>query len=88
MPVLIIIPETGYQAVPGPPGCPSVPYESKYGADIIDLESFNIDFSQIEKYPAYESGYLILREKDKTSYAEINKIVKIILSEILASLMI
>jgi hypothetical protein len=83
--------ETGYQAVHRAASKElslTVPYESKYGADIIDLESFNIDFSQIEKYPAYESGYLILREKDKTSYAEINKIVKIILSEILASLMI
>lgn len=66
----------------------NIPYERKHGALFIDLEAFGLDFSILESYPAYESGYLILKEKDKINCAEINKTIKTILSEILNKRMV
>ncbi|GAB1476752.1 hypothetical protein MASR2M70_15880 [Bacillota bacterium] len=66
----------------------TIPYEKKQGAIFIDLEAFGLDFSALESYPAWESGYLILRDKDKVNCAEINKTIKIILSEILSERML
>lgn len=66
----------------------NIPYERKHGALFIDLEAFGFDFSPLESYPAYESGYLILKEKDRINCAEINKTIKTILSEILNERMV
>lgn len=66
----------------------SIPYEKRHGASFIDLESIAADFQPLERYPSYESGYLILEEKGKINYAEINKAVKIILGEILKTSMV
>jgi hypothetical protein len=61
----------------------TLPYEKKYNSEVLDLEAFNLDFTQITKYPGYESGYLILQDKGIVNYAEINKTLMIILAEIL-----
>ena len=83
--------ETGYQAIHKANErllTLSIPYEKRHGACFIDLESIDADFTPLEKYPSYESGYLILEEKGKINYAEINKTVKVILGEILNASMI
>jgi len=83
--------ETGYQAIHKAKEREltlSVPYEKRHGASFIDLESIGADFTPLEKYPSYESGFLILEEKGIINYAEINKAVKIILGEILKTSMI
>jgi hypothetical protein len=66
----------------------TIPYENKYQGEVLDLETFNLDFGEIFQYPGYESGYLILQEKGKINYAEINKTLKIILTEILEKLVV
>ncbi len=81
--------ETGYQAVhriENKELTLSIPFETRQGAAFLDLESITADFSPLEIYPSFASGYLILQEKKKTNYAEINKMVKIILGEILTGL--
>ncbi len=81
--------ETGYQAVHKAAERTlslTIPLEKRQGAYFIDLESIDADFSQLEPYPSYTSGYLILRENGDTNYAEINMTVKVILKKILADM--
>lgn len=66
----------------------SLPYDSKKGAAFWDLEAFNQDFSTLESFPAYESGFLILKDGRTINYAEINKAVKIILADIMDNFML
>jgi len=61
----------------------SIPYERRQGLEFIDLASIDADFSQLHRYPSYESGFLILREKGTMNYAEVNKAIRIILKLIL-----
>lgn len=78
--------ETGYQAIHKAQErklIVTIPFERRQGADFIDLESIDGDFSVLERYPSYESGFLILREKGTMNYAEVNKAVRIILKLIL-----
>ncbi|WP_206460826.1 ribonuclease H-like domain-containing protein [Anaerovorax sp. IOR16] len=60
-----------------------VPYISENNFTYIDLESFNMDFSPLQKYNGYQSGYLILHDGSIPNYLEINHALKIILKEIL-----
>ena len=83
--------ETGYQAIhkAGEKEMVlTIPFEKRHGATFIDLESIAADFKPLEQYPSYESGYLILKEKGNTNYAEINKTAKIILGQILGTVML
>ena len=83
--------ETGYQAIHKAEErklTVTIPFERRQGADFVDLESIDADFSQLLRYPSYESGYLILREKGKMNYAEVNKAVRIILGMILEAIMV
>ncbi len=78
--------ETGYQAIHKAKErklTVTIPLERRQGADFIDFESIDADFSQLLRYPSFESGYLILREKGTMNYAEVNKAVRVILRAIL-----
>ncbi|HZK02098.1 MAG TPA: ribonuclease H-like domain-containing protein [Anaerovoracaceae bacterium] len=61
----------------------TIPYDKQREVCFIDLESFGIDFTQLENYPSYESGFLIINQRGKTNYAEVNKAIRIVLSELL-----
>lgn len=52
----------------------------------IDLEDFRIDSAQLEKYPGYQSGYLLVKETDALNYLEVNHFLKLLLEEILKEL--
>lgn len=60
-----------------------IPVRDQVLYSCIDLEEFPYDFSELEKYPGYESGYLLVSSGGETSYAEINHLIKILLKEIL-----
>jgi len=63
-----------------------IPWKMKKGFFYIDLDDFSMDSSIFEKYPACQSGFLLLKDDTEIHYAEINHLVKLILKEILASL--
>jgi Predicted exonuclease len=60
-----------------------IPFKNNIFYDYIDLEEFTYDFSELEKYAAYESGYLLIRNGSDINYAEINHLTKLLLKEIL-----
>lgn len=60
-----------------------IPFKNKSGYFYIDLEEFKCNCSALEKYPGYESGYLLVKEGEHSRYAEINHLIKILLKEIL-----
>mgnify|MGYP000866526953 CR=1 FL=1 len=63
-----------------------IPWRNKKNYSYIDLEEFNYDCSALEKYPGYESGYLLIRNNGEVNYAEVNHLIKILLKEILKDL--
>lgn len=63
-----------------------IPWKNKKNYSYIDLDEFNYDCSELEKYPGYESGYLLIRNEDEVNYAEVNHLIKILLREILKDL--
>lgn len=78
--------EVGYQAVHLAASRTltlEIPFESQHGVAFVDLETIPMDFSALIKYPYYQNGYLILRDRGQLHFAEINNAVKIILKEIL-----
>lgn len=52
----------------------------------LDLESFSMDFSPLEKYEGFQSGYLILHNGTTPNYLETNHAIKIFLKELLKEL--
>ncbi|MGI6730854.1 MAG: ribonuclease H-like domain-containing protein [Anaerovoracaceae bacterium] len=50
---------------------------------VIDIESFSVDCSPLEKYAGYESGYLIIKDGPQVNYGEINHLSKLIIGSIL-----
>ncbi len=63
-----------------------IPYLCEKDFLYLDLEAFGIDFSPIERYNGYQSGYLVLRDGNSPNYMEINHTLKIFLKEILKQL--
>jgi uncharacterized protein YprB with RNaseH-like and TPR domain len=63
-----------------------IPWKNKKSYSYIDLEEFTYNFSELEKYPGYESGYLLIRNNCEVNYAEVNHLIKILLKEILKEL--
>jgi uncharacterized protein YprB with RNaseH-like and TPR domain len=63
-----------------------IPWKNKLSSSFIDLEEFVFDCSVLEKYPAYESGYLLVRTDTEVNYAETNHLIKLLLKEILKEL--
>ena len=63
-----------------------IPWKSTKGYDYIDLEEFLYDFSELEKYPGFQSSYLLIKTEDEINYAEVNHLIKLILKEILKEL--
>ncbi|HML37225.1 MAG TPA: ribonuclease H-like domain-containing protein [Bacillota bacterium] len=60
-----------------------IPWQNKMNCAYIDLEEFSYDCSALEKYPGYESGYLLVRNDGAVNYAEVNHLIKLLLKEIL-----
>lgn len=60
-----------------------IPYRQTKGVSYVDLEAFDMDLSLLEKYPGYESGYLIIKDNTQTYYGEINHLLKLIFATIL-----
>ena len=52
----------------------------------VDLESIPCDFQALEAYPGFQSGYLILKNKDRIQYAETNLFLKLVLQSLLQKL--
>ncbi|MDD2215892.1 MAG: ribonuclease H-like domain-containing protein [Eubacteriales bacterium] len=78
--------ETGYQVIHLADSRAltlEIPIESLGEALFLDLETLVTDFSSLEKYPYFHSGYLIICEKGRIHYREINFMVKIFLKQIL-----
>lgn len=63
-----------------------MPLQIKKSCSFVDLDEFTFDCSALEKYPSYESGYLLLRNDDAVNYAEVNHLIKLLLKEILKEL--
>ena len=63
-----------------------IPWMSAKGSRYLDLEDFLFDCSGLEKFPGYQSGYLLLEDDRKVNYAEINHLIKLIVKEILKEL--
>lgn len=63
-----------------------IPWQNKMNHNYVDLEEFPYDFSPLEKYPSYESGYLLVKSGDSVHYAELNHLIKLLLKEILKEL--
>jgi uncharacterized protein YprB with RNaseH-like and TPR domain len=63
-----------------------IPWKSKGNCFYVDLEEFPYDCAELEKYPACTNGFLIAKNGDEISYAEINHLIKILLKEILDEL--
>ena len=63
-----------------------IPWMSTRGSRYLDLESFPFDCSDFEKYPGYQSGYLLLENGRKANYAEVNHLIKLIVKEIIKEL--
>lgn len=60
-----------------------IPYKLEKNCCYIDLEEQLIDCSPLEKYPGFQSGYLIIKDGLEIRYAEINHLIQLILKEIL-----
>ncbi len=60
-----------------------IPLKNKMNYTYIDLEAFPYNFSELEKYPSFESGYLLIKRDDTVNYAEVNHLIKLLLKEIL-----
>ncbi len=60
-----------------------IPYKSTKSYDYIDLEEFFYDCSVLEKYPGFQSGYLLIKNENEINYAELNHLIKLILKGIL-----
>ncbi len=60
-----------------------VPMKNLNGYHCVDLEEFPYQLGDLEKYPGYQSGYLLMGKKDEVNYGETNHLAKLILSEIL-----
>lgn len=63
-----------------------IPWKTVKGYTYIDLEEFSYDFSELEKYPGFQSGYLVVMGDGEINYAEVNHLIKFILKEILKEL--
>jgi len=63
-----------------------IPWQNKKNYSYINLEEFIYDCSELEKYPGYESGYLLIKNDDQINYAEVNHLIKFLLKEILKEL--
>jgi uncharacterized protein YprB with RNaseH-like and TPR domain len=63
-----------------------IPWKNKLNSSFIDLEEFVFDCSELEKYPGFESSYLLIRTDDEINYAEVNHLIKLLLKEILKEL--
>ncbi len=78
--------QTGYQAVHNASLqrlMLEFPLEKLKDSLILDLYSMPFDFSEMEIYPGYNEGYLILTDNKKINYAEINHLLKIVLRELM-----
>ena len=63
-----------------------IPLKVTKGYAYVDLDEFLFDCSVFEKYPGYQSSYLLIKNDDEINYAEVNHLIKLILKEILESL--
>ena len=63
-----------------------VPLKYTKGYAYVDLDEFIFDCSILEKYPGYQSSYLLVKNSDEINYAEVNHLLKLIIKEILESL--
>lgn len=64
----------------------SIPWQTKHGVCYIDLTDYPFDCSVFEKYPSFQSGFLLLKDAAETRYGETNHLIKLILKEILKDL--
>lgn len=64
----------------------NIPWKHHRDHCYIDLEEFLYDFSELEKYAGYESGYLLIKNEEEINYAEANHLIKLLLKEILKDL--
>jgi len=49
---------------------------------IIDLEALPGDYSELQRHPGYESGYLILQQENQTDRLAIHHLIKVFLREV------
>lgn len=63
-----------------------IPCFEKASFLFVDLEALPIEAQQLEDYPGYQSGYLILRKGKEIQYAETNLFLKSVLNAILQKL--
>jgi uncharacterized protein YprB with RNaseH-like and TPR domain len=63
-----------------------IPWMNIRGIKCFDLASFQFDCSDLEKYPSYHSGYMLLENNFQLNYAEINHFIKLIIKEIMKEL--
>jgi len=61
----------------------ALPVISQNGLIAVDLEALGGGFSQLEKYPACQEGFLILKNGDTTNYMETNHFIKIFTERII-----
>lgn len=63
-----------------------VPLRNVNGYSCVDLEEFPYQCGELEKYPGYQSGYLLISGQEEINYGETNHLAKLILREILKEL--
>ncbi|MEL7656900.1 MAG: ribonuclease H-like domain-containing protein, partial [Bacillota bacterium] len=63
-----------------------IPLQFTKGYAYVDLDEFLFDCTALEKYPGYQSSYLLVKNVDEINYAEVNHLIKLIIKEILVSL--
>lgn len=63
--------------------CISVPVICHSSLLLVDLKALRMDISAFEKYPGCQEGFLVLQERGKPHYLEINHFVKACLERIL-----
>ena len=63
-----------------------IPLKKMNGYRCVDLEEFPYSFGELEKYPGYQSGYLLISGEEEVNYGETNHLAKLLLAEILNEL--
>jgi len=60
-----------------------LPLIEQSGLTLLDLETLNMNTSALNKYPACQEGFLILRSGEEINYLETNHFIKLFLERIL-----
>ncbi len=64
----------------------TVPLRRAGGLTVIDLDKVLPDHTELAELPAYESGFLIVKQNEEYKYAEINHFIRLFLMKVLEEL--